>query len=66
MSDPGSNDNKKRRGKINYLSYGPVFQIRFLRIHKFLGLPEPDMLVRGTYPDLDTYFNHQAQQKEKH
>jgi hypothetical protein len=34
----------------------PVFRIRvqMIEIHKFLGLPDPDLLVRGTVPDPDT------------
>jgi hypothetical protein len=31
----------------------PVLRIRIHRIHMFLGLPDPDPLVRGIDPDLD-------------
>ncbi len=31
--------------------YQPVFRIRIHRIHMFLGLPDPDPLVRGMDPD---------------
>jgi hypothetical protein len=31
----------------------PVFRIRIHRIHVFFGLPDPDPLVRGMYPDPD-------------
>ncbi len=30
-------------------SFSPVFRTRSIR--KFFGLPDPDTLVRGTYPD---------------
>jgi hypothetical protein len=30
-----------------------VFRIRIHRIHMFLGLPDPDPLVRGMDPDSD-------------
>ncbi len=30
-----------------------VFRIRIHRIHMFLGLPDPDPLVRGMDPDPD-------------
>ncbi len=31
----------------------PVLRIRIHRIHMFLGLPDPDPLVRGMDPDPD-------------
>ncbi len=31
----------------------PVFRIRIHRIHMFLGLPDPDPLVRGMDPNPD-------------
>ncbi len=31
----------------------PVLRIRIYRIHMFLGLPDPDPLVRGMDPDPD-------------
>jgi hypothetical protein len=37
--------------KENILSFDQVFRIRFHRIRKFLGLPDP--LVRDTDPDPD-------------
>jgi hypothetical protein len=33
--------------------YPPVLRIRIHRIHVFLGLPDPDPLVRAMYPDPD-------------
>ncbi len=35
------------------LSYQAVFRIRIHQIHMFLGLPDPDPLVRDVYPDPD-------------
>ena len=35
------------------LSFRSVFRIRIHRIHMFLGLLDPDPLVRGMDPDLD-------------
>ncbi len=39
-------------GTSDYLF--PVFRIRFHRIHMFLGLPDPDPLVRGMDPAPDS------------
>jgi hypothetical protein len=36
---------------IGVSEYIPVFRIRIHRIHMFLGLPDPDPLVRGMDPD---------------
>jgi hypothetical protein len=36
---------------MRYYTFKPVFRI--LRIHMFLGLPDPDSLVRGMDPDPD-------------
>ncbi len=42
---------------LNFKNYyfftnpAPVFRIRIQRIHMFLGLPDPDPLVRGMDPD---------------
>jgi hypothetical protein len=47
--EAGASQAPKRPSKVyaTYLSK-PVFQIR---IHMFLGLPDPDLLVRGMDPD---------------
>ncbi len=36
---------------ISFLGFFPVFRIRIHQIHMFLGLPDPDPLVRGGDPD---------------
>ncbi len=36
-----------------YRAPEPVLRIRIHRIHMFLGLPDPDPLVRGMIPDPD-------------
>jgi hypothetical protein len=41
----------KRKG--NFEGCKAVLRIRIPRIHKFLGLPDPDPLVRGMAPDPD-------------
>ncbi len=42
---------------IILLSLSPVLRIRIHRILMFLGLPDPDPLVRGMDPDLDPPLN---------
>ncbi len=51
-----------RYNPTNYIQIEPcrnapflaaVLRIRINRIHMFLGLPDPDPLVRGMDPDLD-------------
>ncbi len=32
-------------------------RIRIYRIHMFLGLPDPVLLVRGMYPDPEHWLN---------
>jgi hypothetical protein len=48
----------KRVSLANYCIFFSVFRIRIWihRIHMFLGLPDPDPLVRGVDPDLDPYI----------
>jgi hypothetical protein len=41
---------RKKSRIVNKLT---VFRIRIHRIHMFLGLPDPDPLVRGMDPDPD-------------
>jgi hypothetical protein len=49
-----------RKGEVEMLVAGPpcqaVLRIRIHRIHMFLGLPDPDPLVRGMDPDPDPYI----------
>ncbi len=42
-----------RRHEDREKSFEPVFRIRIHRIHMFLGLLDPDPLVRGMDPDPD-------------
>jgi hypothetical protein len=41
------------------MSFPLVLRIRIHQIHMFLGLPDPDPLVRGMDPDTDPVY-HQA------
>ncbi len=41
----------------SFLCRDPVLGIRIRRIHMFLGLPDPNPLVRGTDPDEDPHQN---------
>jgi hypothetical protein len=43
--------NKPNKKQIRSLLIKPVLRIRIHRIHMFLGLPDPDPLVRGMDPD---------------
>ncbi len=43
----------KRVLSVDVQVFPPVFRIRIHRIHMFLGLPDPDPLVRGMNPDPD-------------
>ncbi len=39
---------------------GPVLGIQIRRIRMFLGLPDPDSLVRGMAPDPDPSLSHKG------
>jgi hypothetical protein len=49
----GSETNEPDPLTLNRQDPKPVFRIRIHRIHMFLGLPDPDPLVRGMNPDTD-------------
>jgi hypothetical protein len=40
-----------RRSETRQSTFKAVFRIRIRRIHMFLGLPDPNPLVRDTDPD---------------
>ncbi len=52
-------------GRVNheFKRFYTVFQIKFRRIRKFLGLPDSDPLGRGADPD--PYKQHQAKKVRK-